>query len=123
MDKEPKPEPTCEPEEHPESTPLKLDAAAVLRASRLFRALGDPARLRLAARLADKESCVTELAAAEDEELSTISQRLRVLRSENIVLGKRRGKHIDYVLADPHISRLVLDALAHSTEEREEEEL
>jgi DNA-binding transcriptional ArsR family regulator len=93
----------------------------VQRASRLFRALGDPARLRLAARLAENESCVTALAAAEGEELSTISQRLRVLRSENIVKGKRRGKHIDYVLADRHISQLVTDALAHSTEEKEQD--
>ena len=122
MDEEPKPEPTCEPDEHAETTPAKLNEAAVLRASRLFRALGDPARLRLAARLAEKESCVTELAAAEEEELSTISQRLRILRSENIVLGKRRGKHIDYALADRHIIQLVMDALAHSSEDKKEEE-
>jgi DNA-binding transcriptional ArsR family regulator len=123
MAEEPKPEPSCDPDEHPQSSVLKLNEAAVQRASRLFRALGDPARLRLAARLLDSESCVTELAAAEGEELSTISQRLRVLRSENIVVGKRRGKHVDYVLADPHISRLVANAMAHGNEEKEEEEL
>jgi DNA-binding transcriptional ArsR family regulator len=122
MDEEPKPEPTCDPDEHPETAPVKLNEAAVKRASRLFRALGDPARLRLAARLAEKERCVTELAAAEEEELSTISQRLRILRSENIVRGKRRGKHIDYVLADQHITQLVMDALAHGSEEKKEEE-
>jgi DNA-binding transcriptional ArsR family regulator len=122
MAEEPKPEPICDPDEHPASTPIKLNEGALQRASRLFRALGDPARLRLAARLAEKGSCVTELAAAEDEELSTISQRLRVLRSENIVLGKRRGKHIDYVLADRHITQLVMDALAHGSEDKEEEE-
>jgi ArsR family transcriptional regulator, lead/cadmium/zinc/bismuth-responsive transcriptional repressor len=120
MDEQPKPEPGCEPEDHPRLNPPPLDQAAVQRASRLFRALGDPARLRLAARLAESGSCVTELASAEGEELSTISQRLRILRSENIVVGKRRGKHIDYALADRHISQLVLDALAHSNEEKEE---
>jgi DNA-binding transcriptional ArsR family regulator len=120
MDEQPKPEPGCEPEDHPRLNPPPLDQAAVQRASRLFRALGDPARLRLAVRLAESRSCVTELAAAEEEELSTISQRLRILRSENIVVGKRRGKHVDYVLADRHISELVLGALAHSIEEKEE---
>ena len=68
-----------------------MDDAALERASRLFRAIGDPSRLRLLSRLAQGEMCVTELAASEQESLSTISQRLRVLRTENIILRRRRG--------------------------------
>jgi ArsR family transcriptional regulator len=60
--------------------------------------------------------CVTELAASEGESLSTISQRLRVLRSENIIVRRRRGKHINYGLADQHVMDLVFNALAHATE-------
>jgi DNA-binding transcriptional ArsR family regulator len=60
--------------------------------------------------------CVTELAASEQESLSTISQRLRVLRSENLIIRRRRGKHINYALADQHVMDLVFNALAHATE-------
>lgn len=48
--------------------------------------------------------------------MSTISQRLRVLRSENIIVRRRRGKHINYALADQHVMDLVFNALAHATE-------
>src|SRR5581483_7663334 len=110
--------PECSPEEHGSQLnrrPL-ADAKALERASRLFRAIGEPARLRLLSRLAHVEMCVTELAASEQESLSTISQRLRVLRAENIVIRRRRGKHINYVLADQHVMDLVTNALAHATE-------
>ena len=111
-------EPSCTAEEHsPERAPKPfVNDVALERASRLFRAIGDPARLRILSRLAQGEMCVTELAAAEGESLSTISQRLRVLRSENIIVRRRRGKHINYGLADQHVMDLVFNALAHATE-------
>jgi ArsR family transcriptional regulator, lead/cadmium/zinc/bismuth-responsive transcriptional repressor len=111
-------EPSCTAEEHQErrSKRLPVDDAALERASRLFRAIGEPARLRLLSRLAHGEMCVTELAAAEKESVSTISQRLRVLRSEDLIVRRRRGKHIDYGLADQHVLDLVFNALAHASE-------
>jgi len=60
--------------------------------------------------------CVTEIAALEKESVSTISQRLRVLRSEDLIVRRRRGKHIDYALADQHVMDLLFNALAHATE-------
>jgi len=111
-------DPSCTPDEHnPQQAPRPfVDDAALERASRLFRAIGEPARLRILSRLAQGEMCVTELAASEGESLSTISQRLRVLRSENIIVRRRRGKHINYGLADQHVMDLVFNALAHATE-------
>jgi DNA-binding transcriptional ArsR family regulator len=109
--------PTCTPAEHRHQVRRPLvDEVALERASRLFRAIGEPARLRLLSRLAQGEMCVTELAASEQESLSTISQRLRVLRSENLIIRRRRGKHINYALADQHVMDLVFNALAHATE-------
>jgi ArsR family transcriptional regulator len=89
---------------------------AVDLAAGLFRALGDSARLRLMTRLIDRELCVGELAVAEGESMSAISQRLRILRAENIVVRRRDGKHIRYALADQHITEMVLNALAHVNE-------
>jgi prepilin-type processing-associated H-X9-DG protein len=43
----------------------------------------------------------------EGDELSTIPQRLRVLRAENIVVPRRSGKHINYALADGHMTDLL----------------
>lgn len=48
--------------------------------------------------------------------MSTISQRLRVLRAENIVVRRRQGKHVLYSLVDRHVAELVLNALAHADE-------
>lgn len=93
-----------------------VSPAALERAARLFRAIGEPSRLRLLALLAQGEACVTELALSEGEEMSAISQRLRVLRSEDLVVRRRKGKHINYALADQHIVDLVFNALAHASE-------
>ena len=95
----------------PAVTPEALETAAGL-----FRAIGDAPRLRLLALLGQGALCVTELAQAEGEKISTISQRLRVLRSEHLVVRKRRGKHVNYELADQHVIDLVLNALAHASE-------
>jgi ArsR family transcriptional regulator len=89
---------------------------ALETAARLFRAIGDTPRLRLLALLGQGEACVTELAQAEQENISTISQRLRVLRSENLVVRERRGKHVNYALADQHVMDLLFNALAHASE-------
>jgi ArsR family transcriptional regulator len=88
-----------------------LDAAA-----RLFRAMGDMPRLRTLTLLSQGEACVSEIAAFTGEEISTISQRLRVLRAENLLNRRRQGKHILYSLADQHVSGLIFNALAHATE-------
>lgn len=84
------------------------------KAARIFRALGDPSRLRLLTILSEGEACVSEL--ANEDQLSTVSQRLRTLRSENLVSRKRNGKHIIYSLADEHVVSMIQNALAHAGE-------
>ena len=73
-------------------------------------------RLKLLARLAYGEWCVTELAEAAGVGLSTVSQQLRLLRAERLVWRRREGKHIYYGLADTHVLDLVQSALAHASE-------
>jgi len=111
--------PACEPKQH-RSRKLSptVSEHSMERASRIFRALGDPSRLRLMALLSQGEACVTELAESESEEISTISQRLRVLRAEGLLSRRRDGKHILYGLADQHVADLVFNALAHASEHR-----
>jgi ArsR family transcriptional regulator, lead/cadmium/zinc/bismuth-responsive transcriptional repressor len=109
--------PHCQHRETSISPPVSSASLAVLeRAASLFYALGDTARLRLLERLLTKEACVTELATEFKEEISTISQRLKLLRMHGLVIRRREGKHIFYRLADQHIVDLVVNALAHASE-------
>jgi ArsR family transcriptional regulator, lead/cadmium/zinc/bismuth-responsive transcriptional repressor len=101
---------------HPAGRPQTVEDLAIERAARIFRAVGDLERLRLLALLTQGEACVTELAAAMHTELPTISQRLRVLRNEGLIVRRREGKHIYYALTDEHIVALILNALGHASE-------
>ena len=115
----PHPSPTCSEADHPTWTSqidnTISDEAFDLAAS-IFRALGDVNRLRILTMLGQQELCVSEIAAALDDNISAVSQRLKLLRSERIVRTRREGKHIYYRLADQHIKALIHNALEHATE-------
>jgi len=88
------------------------DQTGCRSAADLFRALGDIARLRTLMILTHQEMCVTDLATSLGEGLSTVSQRLRLLRSERLVAQRRVGKHVYYALADQKIAGLIQSAIA-----------
>lgn len=97
--------------EHPRPAPEALGRAAAL-----FAAMGDPGRLDVLVCLFHAEHCVSDLAAELEQGLSTISQRLKILRQERLVTRRREGKHIYYALADAHVADLVASALDHVSE-------
>jgi ArsR family transcriptional regulator, lead/cadmium/zinc/bismuth-responsive transcriptional repressor len=78
--------------------------------------MGDGARLRILDLLRQRELCVTEIVDTVGEKFSTVSQRLRRLRSEGLIVRRRQGNHLYYALADRHVVDLILNALAHATE-------
>ncbi len=78
--------------------------------------MGDPPRLRVLLMLSQGELCVTEIVQAMGEKFSTVSQRLRVLRSEGLVVRRRKSTHVYYALADRHVVDLILNAVAHASE-------
>lgn len=90
--------------------------AAIEAAAGFFRAAGDVSRLRLLTLLRNGEWCVSELAETLCEGLSTVSQRLKILRSEGLVARRRDGKHVLYSLADAHVASLVASAIEHAQE-------
>lgn len=100
----------------PRSWPKLPDPHELERASVMFRALGDPSRLRLLARLAGSEICVTELADLENEKLTTISARLQTLHEARLVKRRREAKHVYYALLDTHVLHLVQSAMEHAAE-------
>ena len=110
--------PECAPHEHAVKRRKMppVSGVALERASKMLKAIADVERLKLMSVLAQGEACVSELAGTDGEGLSTVSQRLRVLRSADLVSRRREGKHILYGLADQHIADLVFNALAHASE-------
>ena len=107
----------CEVHAHATTRQVRVHGEKTLaRAAGFFRAAGEVARLRLLSHLMEGEWCVSELAEALGEGMSTISQRLRILRAEGLVERRREGKHVYYALADEHVASLLESALAHAAE-------
>jgi ArsR family transcriptional regulator len=76
-------------------TPLTADQAA--QVAPMFKALGDPVRLRLMSLIAStNEACVCELTDAFDLSGPTISHHLRVLREAGLVDCERRATWVYY---------------------------
>jgi len=106
---------------HPARAAPRLPApAAIQSGAGIFRALGDPERLRLLLRLAAGEICVSELAEQEGEKITTVSARLKLLSSARLVRRRRDAKHVFYALADDHVLELIRNAIDHAAESREQ---
>ena len=58
----------------------------------------------------------SQIVTALGEKFSTVSQRLRTLRTEGLVKRRRAGNHLFYALSDRHVADLVQNALAHADE-------
>ena len=74
-----------------------IDEAAAVRIAPMFKALGDPVRLRLAALIASEaEVCVCDLKTHFTLSGPTISHHLKVLREAGLISGERRGTWVYY---------------------------
>ena len=79
----------------------------------IFKALGDPSRLKIVLALGSREHCVCDIAIICGQTESAISHQLRILRSLKIVKNRREGKIVYYSLDDDHVNSLVLTSLEH----------
>jgi ArsR family transcriptional regulator, arsenate/arsenite/antimonite-responsive transcriptional repressor len=92
--------------------PLSAEQAGDL--ARVFKAIGEPVRLRLLSLIASHaggEACVCDLTGAFELSGPTISHHLKVLREAGVIEGERRGTWI-YYRVKPETLSLVSDALA-----------
>ncbi|MEU5404020.1 metalloregulator ArsR/SmtB family transcription factor [Streptomyces sp. NPDC005963] len=81
------------------TAPLDEEQAVVL--ARVFKALGDPVRLRLLSMIASRaggEVCVCDLTPAFDLSQPTISHHLKLLREAGLIASERRGTWVYYRL-------------------------
>ena len=110
-------EPCCSPLVR---EPLTKDWAGDL--ARMFKALGDPVRLRLVSLVASHaggEACVCDLSTAFDLTQPTISHHLKVLREAGLLQCERRGTWVYYWEVPSALAQLsaVLGSTDVSTEQ------
>ncbi|WP_406350750.1 ArsR/SmtB family transcription factor [Streptomyces sp. NBC_00658] len=76
-----------------------LDEGQAIELAKVFKALGDPVRLRLLSMIASREGgevCVCELTPAFELSQPTISHHLKLLRQAGIIDCERRGTWVYY---------------------------
>ncbi|MEU3339312.1 ArsR/SmtB family transcription factor [Streptomyces sp. NPDC002144] len=90
------------------AAPLDEDRATDL--AKVFKALGDPVRLRLMSMIAARgqggEVCVCELTPAFDLSQPTISHHLKLLRQAGLIDCERRGTWVYYWVLPGVLDRL-----------------
>ncbi|WP_049567875.1 helix-turn-helix transcriptional regulator [Nocardiopsis sp. SBT366] len=86
-----------------------LEEGESVELARVFKALGDPVRLRLLSMIATargEEVCVCDLTPAFDLSQPTISHHLRLLREAGLISSERRGTWVYYRLLPEATDRL-----------------
>ncbi len=86
-----------------------IDEAAAAALAQVFKALGDPVRLRLVSLIGARqggEICVCDLTSAFDLTQPTISHHLKVLREAGLIDSQRRGTWVYYRLVPSALARM-----------------
>ncbi|MDQ0873820.1 DNA-binding transcriptional ArsR family regulator [Paenibacillus sp. V4I3] len=79
----------------------------------VFKALGDPTRVKMIYYLQHRELCVHDLATLLAMGQSAVSHQLRYLRDLHIVKRRKVGKTVFYSLDDDHIEQIFVQTLGH----------
>ena len=90
-----------------------LNTATAAEVAELFKALGDPTRIRIISLLAHTELCVGDLCMVLDMSQPAVSYQLRILRTLRIVRARKEGKHVFYTLDDDHVHQLYHQCVDH----------
>lgn len=88
----------------------------VLSLAELFKALGDPTRVKILSCLQMSDMCVGEIADKLGMSTSAISHQLRVLKAIKLVKGTKEGKEVCYSLDDDHVTLIMQCGLTHVNE-------
>lgn len=89
------------------------DDETVKDLSQIFKAIGDPTRLKIIYVLSQSPLCVCDIANLLDMSQSAISHHLRLLRNLRLVKYRKDGKMVIYSLDDDHVLELFNQGLEH----------
>ena len=82
----------------------------------LFKIFGDSNRIRILYALSGTELCVSDLAKLLSLSASAVSHQLRILKASKLVICRREGKIIFYMLSDEHVRDIINLGLEHVIE-------
>jgi DNA-binding transcriptional ArsR family regulator len=102
-------------------TKLKQQLAAydTQRLAKIFKALADDTRVKIALMLCHTEElCVCDVANIIGTTIANASHHLRLLRMLGLAKYRKEGKLVFYALDDEHVRQLILMALEHSQENK-----
>lgn len=91
----------------------RMEEPTAIDLADLFRALGDPTRVKMIYALLDRELCVHDLCQVLDMAQSAVSHQLRYLRNVRIVKRRKAGKTVYYSLDDDHVKEIFIQTLQH----------
>ncbi|MCQ6559443.1 ArsR/SmtB family transcription factor [Paenibacillus mendelii] len=90
-----------------------IGEAAATELADLFKALGDPTRVKMIHALLQSELCVHDLTVVLAMGQSAVSHQLRFLRNLRIVKRRKVGKTVYYSLDDDHVEQIFVQTLQH----------
>ncbi|BBX72941.1 winged helix-turn-helix transcriptional regulator [Mycobacterium shinjukuense] len=99
------------------TTPTAPPRGILEAAGELLRALAAPVRIAIVLQLRESQRCVHELVDALGVPQPLVSQHLKILKAAGVVAGERSGREVLYRLADHHLAHIVVDAVAHASED------
>lgn len=74
--------------------------------SEIFKALGDPNRLKVVKALTAGELCSSDVAQIMEMENSTVSHQLKYLKTSGIISSRKEGKFIYYKVENECVKKL-----------------
>lgn len=87
--------------------------------SKLFKAIGDPTRLKILIALTHSELNVSAISEKLKLEQSAVSHQLKVLRNNHVVGYRKEGKTVYYFLDDQHVLDILVKTFKHVEHSRD----
>ena len=94
----------------------KISEDTLCDLSELFKVFGDSTRIKILYDLFSGEKNVTEICRDLEMNQSAVSHQLKILRTAQLVQGRREGKSIVYALADDHVKTIIAMGIEHTEE-------
>ena len=85
----------------------------VEKVCKVFQLFADPSRLKIVLALLNGELCVYHLTDVCESTQSAVSHQLRILRDNHIVKSRRKGKFMEYSIADKHVRGIIEMGVQH----------
>ena len=90
-----------------------LTPTTVDEASRIFKALADPTRIKILYLLSQEECSVSHMTEVLEMTQSAVSHQLSTLRKLRLVKYRREGSTLYYTYDDEHVITILQQVLSH----------